>query len=74
VTDLVTDAVRQALDLGDGFELADHAGPDDIPGWDSLGWVKILGLIEEISGTELPLDRLADAQTIGDLKNVLKDL
>lgn len=72
--DLVDDAVRDALDLGGEFALDDGFGPDDVPGWDSMGWIRILGLIEERSGFELPLDRVAEAASIGDLKLILRDV
>lgn len=73
MTDIVDDAIRDALELGAEFRLEDSFGPADVPGWDSLGWITIMGLIEERSGMELPLDRLADASSIADLKSIVKD-
>ena len=73
MTDIVDGAIRDALELGADYPLEDGLGPGDLPGWDSLGWIKIMGLIEERSGVELPLDRLADAASIADLKSILKD-
>ena len=73
MTEIVDQAVRDALDLGEDFALQDCLGPENVPGWDSLGWIKILGLIEERGGVELPLDRLADASSIGDLKSILRE-
>lgn len=73
MTDIVTASIIDALELGADFDLDDTSGPENIPGWDSFGWIKIIGLIEERSNLELPLERLADAKSVGDLKVIIQD-
>ena len=39
----------------------------DIPGWDSLAWIRIITAIETDTGKLFPVDRIDDVRNVGDL-------
>lgn len=63
--------MRLALELPADFEINDELEPDNIPGWDSMGWVRIISGIEGRFKVELPLDQVAEIRNVGDLKRIL---
>ena len=67
-------AIRKALELPADFEISDELEPDNIPGWDSMGWVRIINGIEEDFEVELPLDQVAEIRNVRDLKKVLNSV
>ena len=70
----IFEIIRESLELPEDFVLADEERPAFIPGWDSLGWVKIIIAIEESADIEIPLDTLDDVVTIGEFCDALIDL
>lgn len=62
--------MRLALELPADFEISDELEPDNIPGWDSMGWVRIISGIEDRFDVELPLDQVAEIRNVGDLKKI----
>jgi len=43
----VHDAIRSALDLKDDVLITDEQDTQALPGWDSLGWVRIINFFED---------------------------
>ena len=64
----VEDVIRRQFKLPDGFALGDDMGAGDVPGWDSLTWVELLGAVEEHFGIDIDLDAAARLETIGQIK------
>lgn len=59
--------VRHSLELPADFPLTPETTPDDVPGWDSLGWINIFNALNERLAGEITLADLADAESVGDL-------
>ncbi|AKU99852.1 Maltose O-acetyltransferase [Labilithrix luteola] len=49
-----------------------NQGPKDIPGWDSLGALRLLVALEEACGISLPEDSLRDVASIEELVDVVR--
>lgn len=62
--ELVIGAIGRALDLPDDFPLRPDTRIANVPGWDSLGWVNVAAAMEELSGREFPLERIAGIDTV----------
>jgi acyl carrier protein len=43
----------------------------DVPGWDSLAQLHIVGVLEETFHTMIPLEAMIDMKTIGDILKYL---
>jgi acyl carrier protein len=67
----VEEVIRSQFKLAADFALTDDMGPDDVPGWDSLSWIDLLGAIEERFDIRLDLDQAAALETIGQIKGVV---
>ncbi len=56
----------------DPAQLSDTAGMADVPGWDSLSHMKLVLAIEQAFAIELTGDEIADLQSIGAIRNALR--
>ena len=65
----VEEVIRAQFGLSQDFALTDGMGPGDIPGWDSLNWIELLSAVEERFGIEIDLDRSAQLDTVGRIKD-----
>jgi|TARA_B100002003_G_C14136341_1_gene546508 acyl carrier protein len=65
--------IRENFNLGDEFILSDEMGPNNIPGWDSLGGVNLINLIQERLHVEFSLEDMAKLNSIGNILKILKD-
>ena len=63
--------IRRTLKLSDEFELLPEMTSTQVPGWDSLGWINILNAISGSIDKELPLEDIADVETIGQLHKLV---
>jgi acetyltransferase-like isoleucine patch superfamily enzyme/acyl carrier protein len=63
--DLVRSVVQETFELAAAPALAD--GPDAIPGWDSLGALKLLIAVEERLGIAIPEDAWVRVRTVADV-------
>ncbi len=63
--------IRAEFKLPANFVLVDGMGPNDVPGWDSLSWINLLGAIEERFDIEIDLDEAASLETVGQIKEVV---
>ncbi len=64
--------VRQTFLLGDEVAITDDLGPGRVQGWDSLGHVRLLVSLESTYGISFDMDELVDLQTVGDIRNLLR--
>lgn len=64
--------VREMFDLPADFPLSDETGPDDVPGWDSIGTLDLVSAAEERFGIRLSLEQVADLATVADFKRMLR--
>lgn len=71
MTDAVYALAREVFNLDDGFPLSDGLGVGAVPGWDSLGTMKLALAVEERFGVELELEDIAELGTLGDLRRAL---
>ena len=63
--------IRAEFKLPQDFVLDDDMGPNDVPGWDSLSWINLLGAIEDRFDIEIDLDQAASLETVGQIKEVV---
>ena len=56
--------IRNTFDLPDDFIFESNVRPSFIPGWDSLGWMKLISEIENKIKLELPLDIFSELGTV----------
>jgi acyl carrier protein len=71
MSDPVYRFAREVFGLGDSFLLNDSLGAGSIPGWDSLGTMKLALAIEERFGIHLELADIAELNTLADLRSTL---
>jgi acyl carrier protein len=50
----------------------DNIGPGSIPQWDSLGHVALIHAVEEAYSIHFTVDEIAQIESLGTLKEVLK--
>lgn len=53
--------------------ITDDTSQDTLPGWDSLGMVRLLGELETRFGVEFDLMEIASFRTVGGLRGFLKE-
>jgi acyl carrier protein len=70
--DPVYSLAREVFELEDSFPLSDRLGVGAVPGWDSLGTMKLALAVEERFGIQLALEEISELGTLGDLRQALK--
>lgn len=70
--DPVYSLAREVFKLDAGFPLNDELGIGAVPGWDSLGTMKLALAIEEQFGVQLELEEIAELSTLGHLRRALR--
>jgi len=65
--------IRTALELPDDVLIHGRLEPGEIPGWDSLAWINIINAVEDCFNKKLPLERLAEVQTVGDFIVIIQE-
>lgn len=55
-------------------EYRDELGPEDVDGWDSLGHLHLVSALEEEYGIEFDMRQIESMQTVGKIKDVLKQV
>jgi hypothetical protein len=66
--------IRSALTLPADFAFDGGTAPDSIPGWDSVGWLRIVAALDEALGFEVPLDVFDNVERLDDLFGALSSL
>ena len=64
--------VRDVFELNESLALDDSAGPGTVPGWDSLGSLRLVSAAEERFGVEFELEDIAEMLSIADLRRVIE--
>jgi acyl carrier protein len=64
----ITEVLRVALDLPSGYVLTDESAFEDVPGWDSVGHMRIVLELERIIGTPLELDEIVGLDTVAKIR------
>lgn len=60
----IYDAFRSALDLGENIDLTPGSAFEDVPGWDSLGHMRIIAELEEKFDIEFEIEEIVDQNTV----------
>lgn len=63
--------LRQIFRVNTRFSFSDDMGPEEVPGWDSLGWVELLNAIEDRYKVRLVLEEAAGIQKIRDIRRII---
>jgi acyl carrier protein len=58
----------------DVSEVTDATGPGEIPGWDSLGHVALMGEIQKQFGAHVPVEDAIAIESVADLVAILERL
>lgn len=69
--DLVRRAFHEAFQVAPE-QLQTSNSPADIDGWDSLGHVKLVGLLEEASGVQFEVDEIMDMEDVAAIVHILQ--
>ncbi len=59
--------IHDTLELPESCRLTPNTRIADVPGWDSLGWVEVITIIERECGMEFDVERIETFETIADL-------
>ena len=70
--DLMTGIFKDALDLDD-YDLSLDSEFENVPGWDSLGHMRIITEIEEKLNLEFDIDDIVGIDTIQKLIEMIKN-
>lgn len=65
--------IRKVFKLSDAVALPDDFGPGDIPGWDSLGMLNLLGAVEKEFGVSLGLEDMARLDSVAGVRRILAE-
>jgi acyl carrier protein len=68
-------AFKEAFEevLGWGTEVDDEDHPGTVEGWDSLAQIRLVHELESRFSVRLPDDALLEVQTVGTLKQLVRD-
>lgn len=55
-----------------GTEVNDSVSPQDVPGWDSLGHVRLVTALQEEFGVEFQVDEIMRMENVGEIKKILE--
>jgi acyl carrier protein len=71
-----TEAFRDVFEevLGWDIEISDADSPATVEGWDSLAQIRLVHELETRFGVRLPDEALLEEQTVGSLKQLVRDL
>lgn len=72
VNDSLLKLVREVLDLPSDHPLEDSVGPGDVPGWDSLGTLRLVDAAEERFGVEFELEEIAEFKSIAHFRRMIE--
>lgn len=64
--------VRRTLCLGAEVPVTDADGPGALPGWDSLGHVRLLSAVEAAYSLRLDVRDIAKIKRLSDIKDALR--
>jgi acyl carrier protein len=68
--DAILELFRTALQLEDAFELQDHMGFADVPGWDSVGHMNLVSELESRFDVSLDLDEIVTLETVAAVRKI----
>lgn len=60
----IYDAFKSALDLSPNTELTPNSAFEDVPGWDSLGHMRVIAELEELFDIEFEIEEIVDQNTV----------
>ena len=69
--DEIAAAFRAAMRLDDGFAIEDRMGFDDVPGWDSVGHMNLISLLESRFGVTLEMDEIVALDSVGAVRRLI---
>lgn len=72
ISSRLTEVIRRELALED-FEITGEMTASDIPGWDSLNHIRVIGAIEEEFGVRLRSRDLLRFRNVADLQRLVDD-
>ena len=67
----VQSAFHDAFDVGPQLVSLD-TGPDDIPGWDSVGHLALATTLESTFGVSFDVDELMEMENVREIVRILK--
>ena len=74
MTDDTFTLLADALELPASYDLRPGTRIEDVPGWDSYGWITVITLFEERYGTEFPLDEIERVKVVGEFIEIVAQL
>jgi acyl carrier protein len=55
-------------------QVSDSLSPEGVPGWDSLGHVRLVTALQEEFGVEFEVDDIMRMENVGEIKSILAGL
>lgn len=68
----IEEVVRQTLSIRASIPIQDSDGPGSVPGWDSLGHIRLLAAVQSEYHIHLESAEIIGIQSIADIKVLLK--
>jgi len=69
--DKVAKAFQTAMQLDEGFVLQDQMSFEDVPGWDSIGHMNLIGELETCFGVTLEMDEIIALDSVGAVRQLI---
>ena len=63
--------IRETFSLESNVEIAEEFGPSALPGWDSMGHMRLMAAIESNYGIKLSMDDILKIEKVADIRNIL---
>ena len=68
---LLDQVVRDTFSIASETPINDHDGPGTLPGWDSLGHMRLLAAVQERFGVRFDLTEIIRIERLSDIRAVL---
>jgi len=69
--DFLYDTIKKLFVLDDDLLLTDDMGPGDVPGWDSIGGINLVNIVQQKFNVDLTLEEIAMINSIKDLRKLI---
>tara|TARA_A100001234_G_C12491830_1_gene328085 strand:- start:310 stop:549 length:240 start_codon:yes stop_codon:yes gene_type:complete len=66
------DIFKKSVELDDTYDLSLHSMFEEVPGWDSIGHMQIIGSIEEDLDIEFEIEEIVGINTVQKLIDLAK--
>ena len=69
---ILSELIKKNFKLSADTIIKDEHGPGELEGWDSLGHVTLMSLIQKKFSITIDMDEMIEIESVSDIKDLLK--